>query len=296
MDTDHSTSANPSSACFRAKARAIGAVANWQLRLLENLFAMNVRDRRLGGRDEIQLSHRRLVLPFLNGVRLVLELWELPDAHHALAPHNVGRRDLRVAVLRRVKIEEKLNQRAFQPGTPVRVEEKPAPRKLRATSEIDQLELLADLGVRLGLERQRRFVTPGADHWVFSSGAAKGDFGVWQIRKTEQNGIESGFHFGDLFVEHCDAVADLASLLFAGLRFLDFFLAHQRADLFGDLVALGFKLLDLHQCPATLFIKVEDFRNLPIIPCPAHGETFTDMVRLFTYQFDVEHGRIMQTT
>ena len=62
------------------------------------------------------------------------------------------------------------------------------------------------------------------------------------------------------------------------------------------LVAFRLELLHFDQSLSALFVEAEGFGNLLLVPCPARGETLADMVRLFTYQFDVEHGGIMQTT
>ena len=119
---------------------------------------MDVGDRRLGGRDEIQFAQRARVQPFLHRVILVGELRELAHAFQALRPDHERRRHLRVAVLARVQVEHELDQRPLQLRAPIRVKHEPAARELGRPREIHQPQLLAQLHVRLRLERERRLL------------------------------------------------------------------------------------------------------------------------------------------
>ena len=96
------------------------------------------------------------VVAFRHAVILVLEFRKLPHADQAMFADHERRRHFRVAVLRDVQIQQKLNQRPFQPRAPIRVEQKAAAGKFRRAGEIHQLERLAQLDVRLGLEGEIR--------------------------------------------------------------------------------------------------------------------------------------------
>ena len=108
---------------------------------------MNVRDRRLGGGQQIKFAERGGILAFAHGVGLVNELGELADAGHAIAADDVRRRNLRVTVLGRVQFQEKLDERALQLRAPVGVEQEAAAGNFRAAREVHQFEAFAKLDV-----------------------------------------------------------------------------------------------------------------------------------------------------
>ena len=97
------------------------------------------------------------------------------------------------------------------------------------------------------------------------------------------------FDLGDGLVERGDAVADVAGLAFLGLGLGQFLLAHERADLLGDCVALRLELLDLGQRRAAAVVKGEDLGDLRLIAGMAGGEAFLHEVGFVPEQLDVEH-------
>ena len=74
---------------------------------VEDLVPVDVGDRHFRGRDEEEVVRRQTV-------QVVLELGELPRARGGGAIHQIGRRDLLVAVLPRVQIDHERGQRADQ--------------------------------------------------------------------------------------------------------------------------------------------------------------------------------------
>src|SRR5438046_2423110 len=99
---------------------------------------MNVGDGRFSRGQQIKLPKTRGVESLLDRISLIFKLGKLPDANHAVAADDVGRRNLRVAVLGSVEIKEKLYQRSFQFRAPIRVKQKAAAGKFCATSKIDE--------------------------------------------------------------------------------------------------------------------------------------------------------------
>src|SRR5205807_7397475 len=110
-------------------------------------FAMNVGHGCFGCGDQIQFPEPGRLVTFGQSIVLVLELWKLAYALQALRPDRERRRDLRISVLVRVQVEQKLDQSAFETGAPVRIQQKPAAGELRRASEINELETLAKLNV-----------------------------------------------------------------------------------------------------------------------------------------------------
>src|SRR5438552_3324095 len=104
---------------------------------------MNVGDRRLGGGQQIKLPKARGVESLLDGISLIFKFGKLPNTNHAVAADDVGRRNLRVAVLRRMQIKQELDQRPFQFRSAICVKQKPAAGKFRATSIIDEAQTFA---------------------------------------------------------------------------------------------------------------------------------------------------------
>ena len=91
-----------------AEARRVGDVVDRQRVAVEDLVAVEVGHRHLGGRDQPEV---------LLGVavEVVAELRQVAGADQALALHHRGRVDLGVAVLAGVQVEHPGDQRALQP-------------------------------------------------------------------------------------------------------------------------------------------------------------------------------------
>ena len=135
---------------------------------------------------------------------------------------------------------------------------------------------------------------PDANSWIIRRALAQRHHRVRQVRQRQQNRVAGGFYLGHLFVQRRNAIANLARLLFPLFRFVELFLAHQCANLLGDTVALGLQLFDFDERLAPLLVERQHLANPGLIPCPARGQPFPDMVRLFANQLNVEHGRSMQ--
>ena len=113
------------------------------MRLLQDLLAMDVGDRRLRGGQQIKPAHGFGVHSFLHRVGLVLKFRELSHPHHAVASDDVRGRDLRVTMLAGVQLEQKLNQGPLQPRPPIGVKQETAARQFHSPLKIYQAKLLA---------------------------------------------------------------------------------------------------------------------------------------------------------
>src|SRR3990170_6847779 len=83
------------------EARRIGRVTNRKDGFGKYLLPMNIRNRNLGGRNEI-------MIPSLYLKDILLELRKLARAHEAIALNHEGRQYLGIAMLSRVQIEHKI--------------------------------------------------------------------------------------------------------------------------------------------------------------------------------------------
>ena len=82
---------------------------------VEDLVAIEIRDRNFGGRNEEEVVVR-------DAVRVVLELRQLAGAGHRRAIHEQRRPHFLVAVLARVHVEEEVQQRADEPRAVAAIE------------------------------------------------------------------------------------------------------------------------------------------------------------------------------
>src|SRR5258708_40072034 len=110
---------------------------------------MNVGDRRLRSRDQVQLAESFRVQSLLHAVILIGEFGELSDALKALRTNHERRRDLGVTVFASVDVQHELDERPLQLRSPIREQDEAAARELRCPLEIYQAQALAEVHVRL---------------------------------------------------------------------------------------------------------------------------------------------------
>ena len=291
VHADHAARADPGRAGLGAETRAVGAVIFRQFAGLEQLFAVDVGDRRLGGGDEVKFAAALLVESLLHHVGLVLELGELADADHAVVADHEGRRHLGVAVLVHVQVKQVLDQRPLEPCAPAAVKQEAAAGELGAAREVHQPEAFAKLGVRLRFEIEVRLLAPMAKfHVVLLAGTGR-DAGVREVGQAQQNVAQLGVGLGGLAVQRGNLVADVAHLGFFGLGLVGFFLAHERANFLRGGVAPGLEILDGGDGFTALGVKPHDVVHLGGKFLPARGEPFADVVGVVPKQSDIQHGR-----
>ena len=136
-----------------AEARRVGRVAQRQVGLVEDLVAVQRRERHLGGRDGPQVVA-------LDVVRLVDELRQVAGRDHRLGAHEGGRPDLLVGV--GVAVEAELHEGAQQAGAPAPVHGEHRARDLGGPLEVEEAELgrRCPSAAPAGARRRRRRRSP----------------------------------------------------------------------------------------------------------------------------------------
>ena len=124
------------------EARAVGGIADRELGRLEDLVPVQVRDRDLGRRDQVQLVAG-------HDVHLVFLVGDLARTGGAGGIDDRGRPDLGEAVLPRMDIEEPADEPALERRPGALVHGESGTRDLRAARVVDDVEGLADLPMRL---------------------------------------------------------------------------------------------------------------------------------------------------
>jgi len=132
-----------------------------------------------------------------------------------------------------VQLKHQLNQRALERCAPVGVEGKTASGKPGRASEINELQLFANLDVRLRLERKRGLFPVDVHDRIVLGGFAHRDRLMRQVRQTQHHAVSRRLRFGRLFVQLRNAVSQVARLLLLHLGLRSFFLSHERANLLG---------------------------------------------------------------
>ena len=97
---------------FAPEASGAGHVFDGQLVALQDLVAIQVGHRHLGGGDEPEILDRVVV-------QVVAELGQVAGAHQGLAPDHVGRQDFGIAVAAGVQVQHEADERPLQPRAPI---------------------------------------------------------------------------------------------------------------------------------------------------------------------------------
>src|SRR5439155_15605623 len=129
-----------------AKARRVRGVANRQLASIENLAAMEIRERHFGRRDEIEI-------PVAGNLEQIgLELRQIAGAEQRGAVDEKRRLDLLIAMLARVEIEHEIDKRVGEAGARAGEDREACAGKARPALEGDDPERGAEVAVWLRLE------------------------------------------------------------------------------------------------------------------------------------------------
>src|ERR1051326_4571178 len=165
---------------------------------VEDLVAVQVGDRHLGGGNEEEIVPGNFVLVFF-------ELGQLPRAGERGAVDQQRRR-LEVAVLPGMKIKHEARERPHQPGARAGEEGKARARDLRPARQVENPERFAELPVRFRSELEGRRLAHGADHPVRRRGPG-GTRGVGQVGKAKQRLVELVLELPGLGVERLHPLA-----------------------------------------------------------------------------------------
>ena len=194
----------------------------------------------------------------------------------------------------RVQVQQKLDQRAFQPSAPIRVEQEPAPGQFRAAGEIHQLQGFAKLHMRLGFKREVRLLAPNSDLRIILGRFPLRDTRVWQVRQAQENLVAGCFRLGHLLIQGRNLIPDRAGLRFFGFGFGSLLLSHEGPNLLGYTIPQAFELFHLTKQLTTLLIQLDKFGNLDVVPCPAGSKAFPHKIWFLTNDFDIQHRRIIE--
>ena len=165
---------------FASEARRVGRVLQRQLTPVENLFAMEIRQRHFGRRNQEQIPVAR------DPEQILFELRQVARARQRRAIHHERRLDFAVAVLARVQIEHEIDQRAREPGAATEQHGKPCAGHARGAFEIKDPECRAQLPVRLRLEVHHRRRAPAPDFGIVRSRLPHRHGLVRKVRQREQ--------------------------------------------------------------------------------------------------------------
>ncbi len=229
--------------------------------LVGDLFAHEVGQRRLGGRDQIV----RLVRIGLEQV--LRELRQLTCAEHGVLADQEGRADLDIAVRLRLVVQHELAERAFEPGEVAFQHHETRARHARGRLEVHHAEGGAEIDVVLGRGveppgRDRRAVGPARSLDVAGLVHAGRDVVGRQVGQPRQDVLEPG------------AGAALGLILGVDLAFKSLDLGHQDpgkrlvllglglADLLGELVTPGLRRLEGGLRRAEFGVETQDFLQL----------------------------------
>ena len=228
------------------EAWRVGGVANRQIRTVEDLVAMHVRHRHLGGWREVEAVAT-------DHVHLVFLIRDLPCAACRRLVDQNWWPDLGEAVLAHVGVEEQVDECANQRGPIGAVRREGGTRHLRAALKIEDAESLCDHIVfwrcRSGWVfalRANRWMPcrgPGTNRGV-RLGAANRNVFVGRIRNAQEQIFELHFGGGELLLEPLHLGSDLLGVslecnnLWISSRH-GWLAAEQRAHFGGEALALG---------------------------------------------------------
>src|SRR5207253_11457382 len=135
MQSDIAAGVLPGGPSLAPKIRRPGHVLDRERGSGEDFFAVHVRHRDLGGRDQEEIL-------LLDPERIVLELGELTGSGHRRAVQEERWKDLDVVVLAKVQINHEIQQGALEPGASTLQEIETRCGNLDAALEIEEAEPL----------------------------------------------------------------------------------------------------------------------------------------------------------
>ena len=213
-----------------AEAGRVGAALDGQVLLVEDHVAVDVGDRHLSRRDEVEVVK-------VGVVHLALLVGQLAGAQSAGLIHHVGRLYLQVAGLAGL-IEEESLQRALEAGHLADIYWEAGAGDLHAEVEVHEVVFLQQVPVAQGVRTQLGLHAAFFHYHVVGCVLTLGHVIIGDVRDGEEHlghvvlclvhhlleGLVVGLQLGNLF------------LYLGGFVFLAFF--HQTADLLGQLVLL----------------------------------------------------------
>ncbi len=185
-----------------AEARRVRDEAFRQRRSVEDLVAVEVRDRHLGGRYEKEF-------PVADAVQVVLELRQVARADHRLAIDEHGGPDLLVPVLPTVQVDEEVHQRADEARSVAAKHGEARATDLRGAREVDEPALGGNLPMRSNAVASARRAPLADDHAVLFP--TLGNFREREVRQPQHDLLERALGLGELALETGDLLAERAA-------------------------------------------------------------------------------------
>ena len=245
---------------FATEALSVGTVLDGQILLVDDDIAIDIGNRYLGSRNQIEII-------YLAVVHLALLIGQLACAVARILVHNRWRHDLLVAGLASLG-EEEVDEGALQTGTQTAVNREAGTGNLYTQIEVDQVQVLGNLPVwQLGIRivrvdgpvtylvlAQHTFLEVGLHYPVVLGTGTFRNLVVRNIRDLAEHGINLLLELSLLVVQLLVGAlqGSYLSLSLFGLGFLAFF--HQGSDALGKLVALGEVIVELLLSGTTLLI------------------------------------------
>ena len=250
--------------------------------LVQDLVAMDVGQRHLGGGDQVEVEALDLEQVFL-------ELGQVAGADQAEVVDQEGRQHFAVTVLGRVHVEHELDQHALQLGQSVEIEGEARAGDLGGALEIEAGGPFAQFPVRPRGEAEPGFFPPAAHDFVVPGILAHRDRVMEQVGDVQQKFLERRFHGLQLAFVAGDQLGQLDGLQLqlagAGAAFfLD-------AGLLGQAVFPALQLLAFGQQPAAQLIDLAEAR---LVKGDALGlDLFPDQFQVVPDKIDVQHKKII---
>ena len=210
---------------------------------------MQVRERDLGGRDEEHVAR--------HVVGVVFELGQLAGAHHGLALHD-HRRPPFLEAAGGVRVEKVVDERALEACTCATEHGEAAAGDLVAALEIEDVEVSAEVPVRLGLEALGREVARGAPTatlGVLGLVLADGRCGAGDVGHMQHEVMQLGIDGLALRRDLVELLIDGTDALLGCLGLVLLALAHHLTDGLRCGVALLLQRLFLHDGGATALVE-----------------------------------------
>src|SRR5262245_29356868 len=287
MLADQSAHVAAVAAGFRAEARRVGRVTQRQILLVQNLVAVQIRERNLGGRHEVIVALESKL------EEVGFELRKLPSAEERVFVDYERRQNLAVAMFRSVQVEHEIDQRAFEFRAQPAQNGESGAGYLRRALLIENTQTDAEIDVVLRLEAFGGEIArrpPSADFHVGRFVGADGNRFMGQVRDAGQYGAELALHLGEFSLEAFQLFGDGARFGLFRLGLIFFAFAHQSAYFLADAVTGGVQVVSLADHPAAhavQFGKIVEQRRVEI----AGGEFFAHEVEILSHKMNIEHNQ-----
>ena len=209
--SDEAAGVFPIGAGFAPEAGRMRGVSEGEDVLGQGFFAVQVRQRHLGCRNQE-------VIIVAQAKEVVLELRQLAGSGHAGTIHHEGREDLPVSMGRGMQVQHEIDQRAFQARARSARNRKPGAGHARRPFEIQDAQRFSDVPVRFGGKRERGRSAPPPYLRIGAGIRAGRDGLVRNVGNPERDGVQPLFGVSQGIFKGLDAVSDIPRLLHERVR------------------------------------------------------------------------------